>query len=476
MALDFDVRSPAPCVDGPAGLFTDLYELRMAASYARRGMDGLATFSLFVRDLPARRGFLVANGLAEALAYLDGFGFDDDAVAWLGRNADFPRDFLPMLRDLQFTGDVSAVPEGRIVLADEPLLEVTAPLPQAQAVETGLLNAVTYATAIASKAARCRLAAGGAELIDFAARRAHGREAARTAARAAAIAGFAGTSDVEAARRFGLHAAGTMAHSYIEAFGADRDAFEAFAVDFPGAAVFLVDTYDTPAGVRAAAEVIAECGLGDRAGIRLDSGDLAALAREARRALNEAGLPRVRIMASGGLDEDAIADLAGQGAPIDTYAVGTRMGVSADAPSLDSAYKLVEYAGHAEMKLSPGKCTLPGVKQVFRDSVGGRWDDVLALRDEPVPARYEPLLVSVMRGGRRTAGAEDAIDLCAARERLESDLARLPGAARRLRAPEAPMPTRSPSLEHLRRETVRDLEKAAAGSPVREAAASRERR
>lgn len=458
MTFDFDAGGPAGSVDGPAGLFTDLYELRMAASYARRGMDDIATFSLFVRDLPQRRGFLVASGLPEALAYLGGFAFDDAAISWLERAARFPRGLLPALRDLRFTGDVFAVPEGRVVLAEEPLLEVTAPLPQAQAVETGLLNAVTYATAVASKAARCRLAAEGAELIDFAARRAPGREAARTTARVSAITGFAGTSDVEAARRFGLRAVGTMAHSYIEAFGADPDAFRAFASDFPDAAVFLVDTYDTAEGVRYAAEIIAESGLEDRAGIRLDSGDLAALAHAARQALNEAGLPRTRIMASGGLDEDAIADLVGQRAPIDSYAVGTRMGVSADAPSLDSAYKLVEYASRAKMKLSPGKCTLPGAKQVFRDSVGYFRDDVLALREETAPAGYEPLLVPVMRGGELTAGAEAALDPGAARERFASDLPRLPAGARRLRAPDAPRPVHSAALDRLRRRTARELE------------------
>lgn len=470
MAFDFDMRGSTGSAEGPAGMFTDLYELRMAASYAGRGMEDFATFSLFVRDLPPQRGFLVSAGLAEALAYLDAFAFDEAALAWLERVAGFPREARIALRDLRFTGDVYAVPEGRVVLAEEPLLEVTAPLPQAQAVETGLLNALTYATAVASKAARCRLAADGAGLIDFAARRAPGREAARTVARVSAMVGFIGTSDVEAARRFGLRAVGTMAHSYIEAFGTDRDAFRAFAADFPDAAVFLVDTYDTAEGVRAAAEVIAECGLEDRAGIRLDSGDLALLAYDARRALDEAGLPKARIMASGGLDEDAIADLVERRAPIDSYAVGTRMGVSADAPSLDSAYKLVEYAGHAKMKLSSGKCTLPGAKQVFRDSAGYCRDDVLALRDEPVPAGYEPLLVPVVRGGRRTAEAERALDPHAACGRLASDLARLPGAARRLRAPDAPRPRHTTALEELRRQTVRELglerglERAGAGS------------
>jgi nicotinate phosphoribosyltransferase len=439
-------------------LFADLYELRMAASYLRRGMTGSATFSLAVRALPPRRGFLVAAGLAEALDFLDGFGFDEAAISWLGREVGFDSAMLSTLAELRFTGDVHAVPEGRVVFADEPLLEVTAPLPEAQLVETALLNAVTHATVVASKAARCRLAAPGAELIDFAARRTHGRQAARTAARVSAMVGFSATSDVEAARRFGLRAAGTMAHSYVEAFGSDRDAFQAFAADFPRAATFLVDTYRSLDGVQAAIDVIREFGLGDRAAIRLDSGDLAGLSWAARRMLDTAGLREVRIMASGGLDEDEIADLVAKQAPIDAYGIGTRMGVSADAPALDSAYKLVEYAGRPVMKLSPGKIGLPGAKQVFRGRTAGRCGaDVLALRDEDAPADCEPLLEPVVRQGRRTDIGRDAVDLEASRSRFDSDLARLPAAARRLRDPEAPRPAHSPRLERLSRETARQL-------------------
>jgi nicotinate phosphoribosyltransferase len=444
--------------EGAAGLFTDLYELRMAASYLRRDMTGSATFSLFVRELPPRRGFLVAAGLAEALEFLEGFCFDEAALSWLDLEARFDSAMLSMLAGVRFTGDVHAVPEGRVVFADEPLVEVTAPLPEAQLVETALLNAVTHATAVASKAARCRLAAPRAELIDFAARRTHGRQAARTAARVSAIAGFSATSDVEAARRYGLRAAGTMAHSYVEAFGDDYDAFRAFAADFPEAATFLVDTYQTLDGVRAAIDVIQELGLGDRAAIRLDSGDLAGLSWAARRMLDAAGLPKVRIMASGGLDEDSIADLAAKQAPIDSYGIGTRMGVSADAPSLDSAYKLVEYAGHPVMELSPGKISLPGAKQIFRRRGAGRWSaDVLALRGEDVPEDREPLLEPVMRHGQRTQAGRDAVDLRAARSRFDTDLARLPDPARRLRDPEAPRPVRSPPLEQLSRRTAHKL-------------------
>lgn len=442
---------------GTTGLFTDLYELRMAASYGRRGMSDSATFSLFARKLPPERGFLVSAGLREALDYLEAFSFTDEQIEWLGREAGFDDEDLSVLHDLRFAGDVFAVPEGRVVFADEPLLEVTAPFPQAQAVETGLLNAVTHATVVASKAARCRLAADGADLIDFAARRAHGRDAALTAARVSAIVGFAGTSDVEAAKMFGLRAVGTMAHSYVEAFGGDAAAFRAFAADFPGAAVFLVDTYDSASGVRAAVDVIDELDLGGDVGVRLDSGDLAELARGARRTLDAAGLGRARILASGGLDENEIADLVARKAPIDAYAVGTRMGVSADAPSLDSAYKLVEYAGRPMMKLSPGKCTLPAAKQVFRDRTHSGTRDVLGLRDESVPDGREPLLVPVMTDGTRTEAADEAIGADAARGRFESDLEWLPEEARRLHQPAGPQASRSTRLEQLRAQTVKNL-------------------
>lgn len=432
------------------GLFADLYELRMAASYLQHGMTDTATFSLFARKLPARRGFLVAAGLAEALDFLEGFGFDDAGLAWLGREADLDGRTLSALRAMHFTGDVYAVPEGRVVFADEPLLEVTAPLPEAQLVETGLLNALTYATAIAAKAARCRLAAEGAELIDFSARRTHGRQAARVAARVSAIVGFAGTSDTEAARELGLRAVGTMAHSYIQAFGSDHDAFRAFATDFPSASVFLVDTYQTLDGVRAAVDVIGELGLTGRIGIRLDSGDLAGLAFGARRILDAAGLRHVRIMASGGLDEDAIAELVAARAPLDAYGIGTRMGTSADAPSLDTAYKLVEYAGRPVMKLSPGKATLPGAKQVWRGPDG----DVLGLREEPGPQGDRTLLVPVMAAGVRTGAGRDAVDLAAARHRFATDLAWLPSEAQRLDMPRPVVAVVSDRLAGLRRQTA----------------------
>ena len=323
-------------------------------------------------------------------------------------------------------------------------------------VETGLLNLLTFQTSVASKAARCRIAAHGAELIDFAFRRTHGIEAAMGVARASAIVGFTATSNVAAARRYGLRPAGTMAHSFIEAFPDERSAFRAFARDFPANAIFLVDTYDTIDGVRSAIDVIDELGLAGPVGIRLDSGDLDTLARSARRILDDAGLGRARIVASGGLDERAISGLVARGAPIDASGVGTRMGVSADAPSLDSAYKLVAFGDRPVMKLSVGKVTDPGAKQVFRGA-SPETGDVLGLRDQPAPADHRPLLAPVMRAGHRLHDESPAGDVVAARDRFDSDLAWLPDAARRLTDP-VPVPvTLSPQLAAMRRDLVTEL-------------------
>ena len=423
-------------------LHTDLYELNMAASYLRRDMNRVATFSLFVRNLPPRRGFLVAAGLEPCLDFLEGFRFDDEDVTYLRDGLGFPEDAIERFRDLRFEGEVWAVPEGRIVLADEPLIEVTAPIGVAQLVETYLLNVVTFQTTIASKAARCRLAARDRQIVDFAFRRTQGADAAMAVARTTAMVGFAATSNVEAARRFGLRAAGTMAHSYIEAFPTEADAFRAFAKDFPDRTTFLADTYDTLNGVRTAIEIIRELGLVGNLGVRLDSGDLDALSRRARAMLDRAGLPDVRIFASGGLDEVEVDRLVQAGAPIDAFGVGTRVGVSADAPYLDSAYKLVEFDGRPVLKLSKDKATEPGRKQVFRGPGG----DTIGLRDEPIPERCEPMLVPVMRDGRR-AGPRRDLDV--ARRLFEADLVRLPEEAKRLNDPRPPRPALSEALKTL---------------------------
>ena len=438
----------------PGGLLTDLYELNMAASYLRRSMTGPATFSLFVRTLPPGRGFLVAAGLADCLQFLEGFSFTPDDLGYLRQARGYGQDTLRAFAGLRFTGDVHAVPEGRVVFAGEPLLEVTAPIAEAQLAETVLLNHVTFQTAVATKAARCVLAAGGAQLVDFSFRRTQGVDASMAVARASAIAGFTATSNVAAARRYQLAAAGTMAHSFIEAFGDEQAAFTAFAEDFPAMTTFLVDTYDTRRGVHNAIDVIRRLRLPGPAGVRLDSGDLAALARMARTMLDEARLADARIFASGSLDEYAIAALAAAGAPIDAYGVGTKMGVSADAPYLDSAYKLAAYDGRPVMKLSAGKTSPPGAKQVYRGPDG----DVLALRDEPAPPGHQPLLVPVMRQGRR---AGDPEPLAAAQQRCRADLARLPATARELRDP-VPVPVQvSDRLKNLQDQVTRDLRRRA---------------
>ncbi|HEX6920738.1 MAG TPA: nicotinate phosphoribosyltransferase, partial [Actinomycetes bacterium] len=313
-------------------LVTDLYEVTMALAYLREGMTAPATFSLFVRALPADRGFLVAAGLESALDFLEAFHVDDSDVEQLAAAVARPVDELAGLRGTRFTGDVWAVPEGRVVLAGEPLLEVTAPMPEAQLVETYLLNQVSHQTALASKAARCILAAGGRPVVDFGLRRCQGVEAGRHATRAGALVGFASTSHVAAALSYGLPATGTMAHSFVEAFPTEEEAFLAFARDTTGPVTLLVDTYDTEHGVTVAAEVLGGLTDGRPLGVRLDSGDLLSLAVRARATLDAAGLATARIVASGGLDEFAVEDLVAAGAPIDVYAVGTKVATSADAP------------------------------------------------------------------------------------------------------------------------------------------------
>jgi nicotinate phosphoribosyltransferase len=426
-------------------LVTDLYEVTMAAAYLQEGRTAPATFSLFARDLPAERGFLVAAGLTDVLDGLAGYRLDEEHIAAFAAALGRPAEALAALRGLRFTGDVHAVPEGRIVLPGEPLIEITAPLPQAQLLETWVLNQISHQTTLASKAARSVLAARGRPVIDFALRRTHGIEAGLHAARAGAIVGFAATSNVAAARRYGLPATGTMAHSFIQVFPSEAEAFAAFArCASSGPVVLLVDTYDTECGIRRAAEVLRTLPPDREIGIRLDSGDLARHAVQARRILDEAGLSRARIVASGGLDEYAIADLLDAGAPIDVFAVGTKVGTAADSPYLDTAYKLVAYDGQPVMKLSTGKATLPGAKQVFR--VPG-YRDVLGLRAEQPPAGSTPLLEPVVvAGNRRVPRLSPAAVVAAARERFRSDLAELPSAARALRNPAPLRPVASARL------------------------------
>lgn len=389
-------------------LATDLYQLTMGASYQALGMAGAATFSLFVRKLPPNRSFLVVAGVEEALDRVSQFRFDDAAIRYLRTVGQIREEFLDLLPDLRFTGDAWAVPEGRVVFPDEPILEVQAPIIEAQLVETVIVNAIHFPCLVATKAARSVAAAPGKTLIEFGLRRTPSLDAGLAVARASYLAGFDATSNVLAGERYGIPVAGTVAHSLIETFPSEIEAFRAFGGTFPGPVTLLIDTYDTANGARHAAQVAGE--LRERGGqvqaVRIDSGDLGELSREVRQILDQAGLGSVRIVASGGLDEYELAELTRSGAPIDAYGVGTRLGTSADAPNLDMAYKLVEYDGRPCLKLSAGKQTLVGAKQVWRRrDPGGRFaEDRIAGRDEPAPTgNWEPLLAPVMRNGELTS-------------------------------------------------------------------------
>lgn len=417
-------------------LFVDLYELTMLQAYFREGMEGEAVFDLHVRSLPAERNFLVACGLDQLLTYLENLSFSAESLSHLETLGLFTAEFLDYLSRLRFTGSVRAVPEGTVVFAREPLIEVSAPIPQAQLVETYLLNQVTFQTLIACKGARAVLAARGRTLVDFGSRRAHGTDAGLKAARALYIAGYAATSNVLAGKMYGIPTAGTMAHSYIEAHETEEAAFRAFLQSYPET-VLLVDTYD----VEGAAELIARLarepdGIRIR-GVRIDSGDLAGEANSVLRILDQAGLNDVQVFASGGLDEREIERLVASGAPIDAFGVGTTAVVSSDAPVLDSAYKLASYEGKLRMKLSKDKTTLPGSKQVFRRYENDKMSaDVIGLADESPGG--EPLLDEVMRAGRRTEAGRTTLD--AARERARVQLTRLPDYLRSLEPAPEPFP------------------------------------
>ncbi len=389
----------------PGLLLTDLYQLNMMQAYEEAGMTETAVFELFVRKLPPTRNFLVAAGLAQVVAFLESAAFSEAELAWLESEHRFSASFLEYLRTFRFTGDVDAVAEGEILFPDEPLLRVVASLPQAQLVETRIMNLMHFESVIASKAARLRLAAGDKVLIDFGLRRAHGAEAGLLAARASYLAGFDGTATVEAGRRFGIPISGTMAHSFVQAHDDEVESFRHFARSRPDSVILLIDTYDTESAaekvVTLAPELAAE-GITLR-GVRLDSGDLGDHARKVRAILDAGGLASVQIFASGGLDEWALAKLLSQDAPIDGFGIGTGLTTSQDAPAFDCAYKLQEYAGRPKRKLSEGKATWPGRKQVFRrfDAEGRPAGDILTLVDD----RQEgtALLQPVMRGGRTIA-------------------------------------------------------------------------
>ena len=443
-------------------LLTDLYELTMAQSYFQNRMSASATFSLFVRGYPANRSYFVAAGLEDVLKYLEGWSVSKDSMDYLRSTEIFAPDFLDYLSGLRFTGDVWAVPEGTLFFADEPILEVTAPIIEAQIVETFIINQINLQSIIATKAARCVWSAGGKRLVEFALRRTHGTDAGMKVARASYIAGFEATSNVMAGKVYGIPISGTMAHSFVSSHEREVDAFRAYSKSFPDRSIFLIDTYDTIAGASKAAVVGAEMqALGHRLqGVRLDSGDLDALSRKVREILDQAGLHYVAIVASGGLDETDVDNLTRRGAPIDVFAIGTRMGVSDDAPWSDMAYKLVKYDGRPVLKLSTGKQSLPDEKQVFRlqDAEGKFMQDIIALRDEhqevldaenPRAKPGEPLLWNVMKGG---GSINPLPSLGEIRARFKKGFDCLEDRFKVLRAPPLYDVTLSPGLAELYRE------------------------
>lgn len=432
-----------------AALLTDLYELTMAASYDAHGMRERATFDLFIRDLPKQRRFLVSCGLEQALDYLETLHFDEESISYLASLDTFSDDFLSRLERLRFTGDVWAIPEGEIVFANEPLLRVTAPIIEAQIVETFLLNCITFQTMVASKAARVALACRGRRFVDFSPRRDHGADAALKAARASYIGGAAGTSNVLGGKLYGIPISGTMAHSYVMAFDDEIDAFRAFVKDFPDRAVLLIDTFDVEEGARRAVEVFKELGGSADAtrGVRIDSGDLARLARSVRNILDDAGLHNVKIMFSGDLDEYRIKEFLDDDVPVDAFGVGTQLGTSGDAPSLGSCYKLVADSGGPKIKLSTGKATLPGCKQVYRFDEKGLFSHDLIAAETEVVEDGRPLLKKVMSDGQRMDGRESLDTL---RGRCARGLTHLPEELRSLEhGGEAYEVRRSPQLQEL---------------------------
>jgi nicotinate phosphoribosyltransferase len=431
-----------------SALLTDLYQLTMLQGYFEQGMEETAVFELFVRTLPAPRGFLLAAGLEQALDYLEQVQVTSDELQWLTQGGRFSRDFLDYLGQLRFTGDVYAMPEGTVFFPPEPILRVVAPLPQAQLVESRLLNLLHFQTMIASKAARAVLAAQGKGLIDFGFRRAHGGEAGVLAARAAYLAGLAGSATVAAGFSFDIPIYGTMAHSFIQAHDDELEAFEHFARAQPENVILLIDTYDTELAthkVVSLARRLGQDGITVK-GVRIDSGDLAQHARQVRRILDSAGLHHVRILASGNLDELSIQAMVASGVPIDDYAIGTRLVTSVDAPFLDCVYKLQEYAGRARRKRSEGKATWPGRKQVYRKyGADGRMEgDLLTLVDDLHEG--EGLLQPCLLSGKRLAPPPS---LSALRQQVAVQLSRLPDHLQQLKL-DPPYPvTIAPALRQL---------------------------
>ncbi|MFP4225805.1 MAG: nicotinate phosphoribosyltransferase [Desulfobacterales bacterium] len=407
-------------------LLTDLYELTMAAGYFDHNITDNAVFSLFIRDYPADRNYFVAAGLAHVLAELEDFTFTENDLSYLKQTGFFTDAFIDDLKGFRFTGTLRAMPEGTVFFRDEPVLEISAPLIQAQVLETLLINTIGFQSLIATKAARCLHAAEGRSLIDFSARRTHGGDASLKVARSSYLAGFTGTSNVLAGKLYGIPVSGTMAHSFVTAFDTEIEAFRAFAETYPENSVLLIDTYDTVQGAENAVKIAGEMAQKGQKliGVRLDSGDMVDLSRRVRQILDNAGLKDVKIFASSGFDEHKIARVLGGGAQIDAFGVGTKLGVSADAPYFDIVYKMVHFRNRDIRKLSPGKVNLAGEKQVFRktDENGMYGEDIIGLKDEATPEGCRPLLETVMEDGQRTLPEPSLEDI---RNRVKTNLSGL---------------------------------------------------
>jgi nicotinate phosphoribosyltransferase len=434
-------------------LLTDLYQLTMLEAYVQGGMREQAVFELFVRRLPDTRAFLIACGLESCLAYLEDLHFTKEELDYLAGTGRFSSDLIDYLTAFRFTGNVHAMPEGTVFFTDEPIIRVEAPICEAQLIETRLINFMQYETLVCSKAARCMLAADGrASLIDFGLRRTHGAEAGLLAARASYIAGFIGTSTVLAEPLYGIPIFGTMAHSYIEAHAKEEDAFVDFCLANPDNTTLLIDTYDTIKGAQRAvraAKKLADRGIRIQR-VRLDSGDIAALSKDVRRILDDQGCRDIQIFVSGNMDEFSIRELLDGGAPIDGFGVGTKLDTSADAPYLECAYKLTEYAGKPKMKKSSGKTSYPGRKQVFRKYDKGRMQgDVITIEDD-TPAGT-PIIEQVIADGKRLSPAKTLSEIAGyMREQLQA----LPSDLRALTAKPSSYPVKiSPALEQLKNET-----------------------
>jgi nicotinate phosphoribosyltransferase len=414
-------------------LTTDLYELNMVQAYLDRGEDKEAVFEFFVRRLPPRRGFLLAAGLEDVLTYLETLRFSSSEIDWLKSIGRFRGNLIDYLAGFRFSGDVHAVAEGTVCFPNEPLIRITAPLMMAQIVETRLINIMHFQTMIASKAARMVLAAPGKILSDFGLRTAHGAEAGLFSARASYIAGFASAANVLAGERYGIPVVGTMAHSFVQVHDDEMTAFENFARARPDGVVLLIDTYDTEAGARKVVQLAPKLkadGIAIR-GVRIDSGDLASMARKVRDILDAGGLKDVIILVSGGINEDVLQTMMAARTPIDGFGIGVNLDASIDAPSLDCAYKLQDYAGKPRRKLSEGKATWPGRKQVWRSYGADRRmrGDILSLENDSQAG--ETLIAPVMRGGKRLAPAPTLAQI---REHATRELGKLPEPLRKLEA------------------------------------------